>query len=158
MDILKQKKSVGAYYASVAYMDDMTGQVLKALKDNGLEDNTIVIFTSDHGEALGDHGLMFKGCRFYEGLIRVPLIFAWPGQIESGLVNDELVELLDLTINGAPPAAVGSNAALIRRCRSITVGSITRGRKANRLEPTPCSPLAVPPIVRARWTMRAASS
>ena len=51
---------------------------------------------SDHGEMLGDHGLVAKGCRFYEGLVRVPLIFSWPGQIESGLVSDALVELIDI--------------------------------------------------------------
>ena len=58
--------------------------------------NTLIIFMSDHGEMLGDHGLVAKGCRFYEGLVRVPLIFSWPGQIESGLVSDALVELIDI--------------------------------------------------------------
>jgi arylsulfatase A-like enzyme len=55
----------------------------------------VVIFTSDHGETLGDHGLIQKGCRFYEGLVRVPLIFSWPGHFAQGLVRDDLVELTD---------------------------------------------------------------
>ena len=51
---------------------------------------------SDHGETLGDHGLLLKGCRFYEGLVRVPLIFSWPGRFGAGVVRNSLVELTDL--------------------------------------------------------------
>ena len=61
----------------------------------GQRERTIIVFTSDHGETLGDHGLIQKGCRFYEGLVRVPLIFNCPGRIEEGLVSDALVELTD---------------------------------------------------------------
>ncbi|MCM8531774.1 MAG: sulfatase [Lentisphaeraceae bacterium] len=93
MDVLKQKKSVAAYYASVAYMDDMTGQVLKALKDNGLEDNTIVIFTSDHGYHLGEHDFWAKVSLLDES-VKVPLIIKVPGKKPA--VCDSLVELLDL--------------------------------------------------------------
>ena len=93
MDILKQKKSVAAYYASVAYMDDMTGQVLKALKDNGLEDNTIVIFTSDHGYHLGEHDFWAKVSLMDES-VKVPLIVKVPGK--KAAVCDSFVELLDL--------------------------------------------------------------
>lgn len=85
------------YYAMIAQIDDQFARILSTLEATGQRDQTMIIFTSDHGESLGDHGLMFKGCRFYEGLVRVPLIFSWPGHLESGLVNDELVELLDLT-------------------------------------------------------------
>ena len=59
--------------------------------------NTVVIFSSDHGESLGDHGLLEKGCRFYEGLVRVPLIFSLPGEYQSGLRSNALVELIDKT-------------------------------------------------------------
>ena len=51
---------------------------------------------SDHGEMLGDHGLISKGCRFYEGLVRVPLIFSWPGVVEARKRVDALVELTDI--------------------------------------------------------------
>ena len=85
------------YYAMIAQIDDQLARLLKALDDAGERDNTVVIFTSDHGEALGDHGLMFKGCRFYEGLVRVPLIFSWPREFRGGLISEALVELLDLT-------------------------------------------------------------
>ena len=45
----------------------------------GIE-NTIVVYMSDHGEMLGDHGLILKGCRFFDGLVRVPLVMSWPGR------------------------------------------------------------------------------
>jgi len=85
------------YYAMIAQIDDQFARLLDALDETGQRDHTVVVFTSDHGEALGDHGLLQKGCRFYEGLVRVPLIFAWPGQFHAGLCSDALVELLDLT-------------------------------------------------------------
>ena len=54
------------------------------------------IFHSDHGEMLGDHGLIYKGSRFFEGLVHVPLIFSWPGKIKKDVVSSALVELVDL--------------------------------------------------------------
>ncbi len=85
-----------AYYAMIELIDHNVGRMLKVLEDTGQRENTLVIFTSDHGEMLGDHGLVLKGCRFYEGLVRVPLILSWPGHIQSGVVSEALVELLDL--------------------------------------------------------------
>ena len=87
---------IAAYYAMIALIDDQIGRVIAALEDTGQRDNTLVIFTSDHGEMLGDHGLLKKGCRFYEGLVRVPLIFSWPGHVQSGQRSDALVELRDI--------------------------------------------------------------
>ena len=85
-----------AYYAMIALIDDQVGRMLDALEESGQAENTLVIFTSDHGESLGDHGLIRKGCRFYEGLVRVPLILRWPNRIEPGRVCNDLVELTDL--------------------------------------------------------------
>lgn len=85
------------YYAMIAQIDDQFARILNELDRTGQRDNTVIIFTSDHGEALGDHGLMYKGCRFYEGLVRVPLIFSWPREFKGGLISEGLVELLDLT-------------------------------------------------------------
>ena len=85
-----------AYYAMIELIDDNVGRMLEALERSGQRDNTIVIFMSDHGEALGDHGLLLKGCRFYEGLVRVPLILSWPGRILEGTRRQSLVELLDI--------------------------------------------------------------
>ena len=84
------------YYAMIAQIDDQLARILQVLDETGQRDNTVVILTTDHGETLGDHGLMEKGCRFYEGLVRVPFIFSWPGQFEQGMQSVALVELLDV--------------------------------------------------------------
>jgi arylsulfatase A-like enzyme len=84
-----------AYWAMVDLIDAQVGRLLDALEDTGQFENTIVIFTSDHGELLGDHGLYLKGPFFYEPSIRVPLIVAGPG-IRSGVRSSALVELADL--------------------------------------------------------------
>ena len=91
------KKAQALYFAMIAQIDDQFARLLDALDAAGQRDNTVIIFTSDHGETLGDHGLMFKGCRFYEGLVRVPLIMSWPGRFQAGLQSSGLVELIDLT-------------------------------------------------------------
>ena len=80
----------------IELIDDNVGRMLEALEGSGQLDNTVVIFTSDHGEMLGDHGLLLKGCRFYEGLTRVPLIFSLPGQFLEGERRQALVELVDI--------------------------------------------------------------
>jgi arylsulfatase len=91
------KKVQAAYYAMVEQVDEHFGRLLDYLEQSGQRENTIIIFCSDHGEMLGDHGLMLKGCRFYEGLTRVPLMVSWPGHFAQGQTSDALVELLDLT-------------------------------------------------------------
>lgn len=85
-----------AYYAQIEHIDAAFGRILDALEAAGELDNTIIIFTSDHGELLGDHGLILKGCRFYEGLVHVPLILSWPAGFKPGLECGALVELVDL--------------------------------------------------------------
>lgn len=90
------REIIAAYYAMIELIDHQVGRMLEALDASGQAENTIVIFTSDHGETLGDHGLLLKGCRFYESLMRVPLIMRWPRGGVSNERRDELVELLDL--------------------------------------------------------------
>ncbi len=89
----QEKKAVAAYYASVSYMDAQVGKVLKTLKDEGLEDNTIVIFTSDHGFHLGEHRFWMK-VGLHEESVRVPLIIKVPGKAPA--ICHSFVELLDL--------------------------------------------------------------
>ena len=90
------KSEMARYYAMIELVDDQLARILRAIDRSGETENTLIILTSDHGEALGDHGLIFKGCRFFEGLSRVPLIFCWPGTIQSGIRSDALVELTDI--------------------------------------------------------------
>lgn len=95
MDERRQKKAVGGYYGAVTYMDAQVGKVLDALERSGQADNTIVIFTSDHGYHLGDHGLWMKQSLF-ERSARVPLIVAHPGAKAKGQAAGGVVELVDL--------------------------------------------------------------
>lgn len=93
MSVQQQQKAVAAYYASVSFMDDQVGKVLKTLKDEGLEDNTIVIFTSDHGFHLGEHDFWMK-VSLHEESAQVPLIIKVPGKKPA--VCNSFVELIDM--------------------------------------------------------------
>lgn len=93
MDITRQKKAVSGYYAAVSYMDAQVGRVLDALEKSGQADNTIIIFTSDHGYHLGEHDFWAK-VSLHDESARVPLIISVPGKKPG--VSDSLVELLDL--------------------------------------------------------------
>ncbi len=91
-----RREVCAAYYAMCELIDDQVGQMMDALRQSGQLDNTIVIFMSDHGEMLGDHGIYFKGPHFYDEAIRVPLVFSWPGQFREQHRVDGLTELVDI--------------------------------------------------------------
>ena len=82
-------------YGQIALIDHNVGRILIALQEAGLAENTIVIYISDHGDWLGDHGLILKGPMHYEGLLRVPMIVKGPG-VPVGKKVDEPVSTLDL--------------------------------------------------------------
>ena len=95
-DELTRQKIKAAYYAMIEQIDTEVGRMLEVLEETGQGDNTIVIFMSDHGEMLGDHGIFLKGPYFYEGAIRVPLMLRWRNRFKAGLRSDALTELVDL--------------------------------------------------------------
>ena len=90
------REVVAAYYAMIEHIDHEFGRILTALEQTGQRRDTLVIFMSDHGEMLGDHGLLLKGPHFYDEAVRVPLVMSWPERFASGLRSDALVELIDL--------------------------------------------------------------
>ena len=92
----KVKELRRAYYSSLSYADHSIGQLLKELKDLGLEDNTIVVFWSDHGWQLGEHAEWCKHTNF-EIATHVPLMISIPGITSSGPIrSSQLVELVDI--------------------------------------------------------------
>ena len=93
MDLNQQKGTLRAYYASVSFVDALVGKILTALEATGQRDNTIVIFTSDHGYHLGEHD-MWQKVSIHEESARVPLIICVPGKKPA--VCHSLSELIDL--------------------------------------------------------------
>ena len=84
------------YYGAISLIDENVGRVLEALDRLGLSENTLVLFTSDHGELLGDHGLLLKGPFLYEGLVNVPMVWRLPGRVRAGAVVDAPVGHVDV--------------------------------------------------------------
>jgi len=82
------------YYANITLIDDWVGRIVETLKERGLYENTMIVFTSDHGDLLGDHGLVFKQC-FYEQSVKAPLIVHAPALFPAGR-TPALVESIDL--------------------------------------------------------------
>lgn len=83
------------YYGMISLIDHGVGQIMLTLEDLGLAENTIIVYSSDHGDMLGDHGLYLKGPTPYEGILRVPLIFKGPGIPENHIISKP-VSTLDL--------------------------------------------------------------
>jgi arylsulfatase A-like enzyme len=90
----KYQRYMKDYLSCVAAVDKSVGEVMDYLEENGLADNTIVVYTSDQGFYLGEHGWFDKRWMYKESL-RTPLLIKWPGVIEAGSVNDDLVSNLD---------------------------------------------------------------
>jgi len=84
-----------AYYGLVTLMDESIGEILRTLSETRFGEDTLVIYTSDHGEMAGEHRMWWKSS-FYEGSVGVPLIFSWPGQLAEGLEINENASLLDI--------------------------------------------------------------
>lgn len=109
----EQAKSIARYWGSSRLVDDQIGQLLKVLDETGQAENTIVIFTSDHGDMLGGHGLFLKSILPFEEAWRIPLVIRWPSGIPArGIVNDRFASLLDIapTILDAAGADVWEDA------------------------------------------------
>ncbi len=95
MDEVEVRRARAAYAGLVYRTDAMIGQILGALAENGLDENTLIIYTSDHGDMQGEHGLFWKHV-FYEESVRVPLIFSWPGRIPAGQRCGNVVSAIDV--------------------------------------------------------------
>ena len=124
-DLYDPRTIRAAYYAMIELLDTQFGRILDTLEDTGQLQNTIIIFTSDHGELLGDHGLLYKGCRFYEALVHVPLIIVWPEKWQKNRRSKGLVELVDL----APTILEAAGVAIPESMQGLSLGGILDGSK-----------------------------
>lgn len=114
----QSKGYLARYYGYVSYVDDQMTRVLAALKASGAYDNTIVVFTSDHGDMLCEHGLIYKHayCGF-DTLMKVPMLVQWPEGIPAGAVHDGLSSHVDivptlLALAGVEPTAAMDGVSL----------------------------------------------
>ncbi|MCU1441572.1 MAG: sulfatase [Rhodoglobus sp.] len=109
---------VARYYAVIAQMDDAIGSVLRAIEAAGVADDTLVIYTTDHGDMGGSHRMMDKHYVMYDNVVRVPLIMRWPARIAANSVVDSFAyNTLDLpptitAITGIPSPTAPHGASL----------------------------------------------
>ena len=94
MDEDQYRKATAVEYGSITMLDEAVGKLLATLERLGLDDNTVIVFTSDHADAFGDHGLMLKHAIHYLGVLQVPLLIHAPGMAAGKC--DSLVSLLDI--------------------------------------------------------------
>lgn len=90
------KKITAYYYATITHIDFHVGRMIDVLKKRGMYDNSIIIFTSDHGEHLGFHHMLLKGGHLYDSIAKVPLVIKYPGCKRSGTSTGKLVSNVDI--------------------------------------------------------------
>lgn len=90
------KRDMAVYYGMVSFMDQQIGRILDTLDRLGIADNTIIVFTTDHGHFMGQHGLIAKGAFHYEDMLRLPFLVRYPGKVPANRTSDALQSLVDL--------------------------------------------------------------
>ena len=113
---IEVRRARTAYWALVTRMDVMVGEILTALRENNLAENTLILYSSDHGEQVGEHGLWWKQT-FYEDSVKVPAILSWPGLLPEGIKCNRVVSSLDL--NSTMLDALNAPALPNSRGRSV---------------------------------------
>jgi arylsulfatase A-like enzyme len=101
------RQSRACYYASTEQLDHQIGRILDALDQTGQSNNTIVVFTTDHGDMCGNHRMWIKGWIPYEETYRIPLIVRWPGRIRPASKTSSLVQTHDLAHTYVQAASAG---------------------------------------------------
>jgi len=95
-DTVALKKDMAVYYGMISFMDHCIGQILDNLDKRGLLNNTLIVFTTDHGNLLGHHNLLAKGGFDYEDAVKIPFIAAYKGHIPAGKRSQAMLTLVDL--------------------------------------------------------------
>lgn len=102
------KKDMTAYYGMMSFLDREVGRILDHLDTLGIAEDTLIVFTTDHGHFLGQHGLVAKGPFHYEDMLRIPFIVRWPGHVPAGHVSNSIQSLVDLTPSFIDAAGLGA--------------------------------------------------
>ncbi|RYE42563.1 MAG: DUF4976 domain-containing protein, partial [Hyphomicrobiales bacterium] len=90
------RQDMAVYYGMTSFLDQQIGRILETLDWLKIADETLIVFTTDHGHFLGQHGLWHKGPFHYEDLLRLPFIVRWPGHVSAGERSEALQSLVDL--------------------------------------------------------------
>jgi arylsulfatase A-like enzyme len=106
------KKDMACYYGMVSFMDREIGRVLQRLDELGMAGNTMVVFSTDHGHFLGQHGLIAKAIHQYEDLIRIPYLVRWPARVPAAKVSTAIQNLVDLAPTFAAAAGLDIPGAM----------------------------------------------
>jgi choline-sulfatase len=119
-----------SYAGSVTLIDDQVGQIIACVRSRGELERTLVVFTSDHGEMNGDHGLVYKG-NFFDPVVKVPLVIAPPSDEHSsalGIESDALIELMDVGVTIAAYAGAEVPGTVARSLRGLVEGHVSEHR------------------------------
>jgi arylsulfatase A-like enzyme len=120
------RKDLTVYYGMTSFMDQQIGRILDKLDELGIAENTIVVFSTDHGHLMGHHGLTAKGAFPYEDLIRLPFIVRWPGKTPPGSNSSALQSLVDL----APTFLKAAEGEIPGWMQGVDQSDVWSGQKA----------------------------
>ncbi|MBX2821536.1 MAG: sulfatase-like hydrolase/transferase [Rhodothermaceae bacterium] len=116
------KTTLAHYFAAIEWgVDFQVGRILDALETLDIKENTIVLFTSEHGDFMGEYGMVRKGMFLYDALLHVPFIWYGPGHLQQGILSEALVQSVDIVptlielTGGTPPSYAGRSLAGLLR-------------------------------------------
>ena len=130
----ERKQLVATYYGMISLMDKYIGRILDRLDELGLAEDTIVVFTTDHGHFFGQHGLQAKGGFMYEDLIKLPFIARYPSKIPAGVVSPAIQSLVDL----APTFLYFAGLDVPHTMTGVDQSEVWMGRKSNARDHAIC--------------------
>jgi arylsulfatase A-like enzyme len=153
---LEARQAIALNFGSIAFIDDAVGRLLAGLRALGLDQDTVVVFTSDHGDFMGDHGLLNKGPLHYQGLLRVPMIWA-DVEGRAAARDDRLCNALDLSATVLARAGVAAPQGLrgqdLRREDAVPRTALLVEEEAHHRYPGAAFPARVHTLLTGRWRL-----
>ena len=132
------------YHSMVRLIDQQIGRILDCLDEQGLAENTLVVFTTDHGELLGDHGLWMKGPFHYEELVRIPMLIRWPSGIPAGQRVRGLISQVDLV-----PTILAAIGEEVPACHSERVEILRNSQNDSEESPSEIDGVNALPLLQS---------